>query len=89
MKVLGCHIDPNGINNKNVLKYPYPSSIKIFKILNIYTTIILKKVDTSSILVTTTATAPTFKINHGKVQPLVYLCNKNMNAQSSENYKKP
>lgn len=34
MKVLGSHLDPNGINNNNILKYPYPSTIKKFKNLN-------------------------------------------------------
>jgi hypothetical protein len=40
MKVHAWHIDPNGIEYKNTIKYPYPIGIK--------------KMDTSSTLVSTT-----------------------------------
>ena len=32
-KVLEWYIDPNGIENKSILKYPYPTEIKKYEIL--------------------------------------------------------
>ena len=29
MKIFAWYIDPNGIHNKNIVKHPYPTSIKI------------------------------------------------------------
>jgi hypothetical protein len=35
MKVLAWYIDPDGIENKNTITYPYPTGIKTCEILDI------------------------------------------------------
>jgi hypothetical protein len=47
MKVLAWYIDPNGIENKNTVNYPYPTGIKKCEFNILDTPMVTKKDDTS------------------------------------------